>query len=317
MPDAALRLLRLLGLLQSRPGSSGRELAGDLGVTERTLRRDVERLRGVGYAITAAPGAGGGGYRLESRASLPSFPLDDAEAMAVAVALGVPARTGVARSEVADASSMAKLDRLLPAHLQRRVTTLRATTLSLDRSRPTVPTERLVALAECCHVRESVQFRYRSSDGQVGRRRAEPYRLVATDLNWYLVAFDLERSDWRTFRVDRMSELERTGHTFIARELADPASLVAQAVAVAPYRYRGVGELAAPADEVSRFVPSSTSMVEAAGTQSRLTFGANRLDWAAAFLIGLGLPFVVLEPSELRDHLLALGRRLITANLGK
>ncbi|HUY61450.1 MAG TPA: WYL domain-containing protein, partial [Candidatus Dormibacteraeota bacterium] len=223
-------------------------------------------------------------------------------------------QTGVAGSEAAALASLAKLDRLLPAHLRRQVTTLRATTLSLDRSRPTVPTERLVALAECCHVRETVQFRYQTGDGRRGRRRVEPYRLVATEHNWYLVAHDLDRSDWRTFRVDRIGELERTGHTFIARALADPARLVAQAVTVAPYRYRVVVEVAAPADEVSRVVPSSTSIVEPAGARARLTFGADRLDWTAAFLIDLGLPFVVQEPADLREHLLALGRRLIAAN---
>jgi predicted DNA-binding transcriptional regulator YafY len=314
MANAAVRLLRLLDLLQSQPGLPGRQLAGELGVTERTLRRDVDRLRSLGYAIAAAPGASGGGYRLGSGASLPPLTLDDAETMAVAVALGTPAQTGVAGSEVAALASLAKLDRLLPVHLRRQVTTLRATTLSLDRSRPTVPTERLVALAECCHVREKVQFRYQTGDGTSGRRRVEPYRLVATEQNWYLVAHDLDRADWRTFRVDRISELERTGHTFIPRELADPARLVAQAVTVAPYRYRVVVEVDAPADEVSRLVPSSTSVVEPAGAQARLTFGADRLDWTAAFLIDLGFPFVVKEPAELREHLRALGRRLIAAN---
>ncbi|MHB8395279.1 MAG: helix-turn-helix transcriptional regulator [Candidatus Dormibacteria bacterium] len=109
------------------------------------------------------------------------------------------------------------------------MTTLRATTLTIDHSHPTVPAERPVALAECCHVREKVRFRYQTGDGRGGGRQVEPYRLVATEQNWYLVAHDLERSDWRTFRVDRMCDLERTGHTFIPRELADPARLVAQA----------------------------------------------------------------------------------------
>ncbi len=320
MSDAAVRLLRLLGLLQRRPGLPGRQLAGDLGVTERTLRRDVERLRSLGYAITAAPGASGGGYRLGSPGSLPPLPLDDAETMAVALALAAPAPTGLARSEAAALTSLAKLDRLLPARLRRQVTTLRATTLSIDHSRPTVPTERLVVLAECCHVREKVRFRYQTGDGRGGGRQVEPYRLVATEQNWYLVAHDLERSDWRTFRVDRMCDLERTGQTFFPRELADPARLVAQAVTVAPYRYRVVVEVAAPADEVSRLVPASASMVEPAeaetGVRTRLTFGARRLDWAAAFLIDLGLPFFVQEPAELREHLLTLGRRLIAANGG-
>ncbi len=317
MSDAAVRLLRLLALIQRRPGLAGWQLAGELAITERTLRRDVEQLRCLGYAINAAPGPSGGGYRLGSGQSLPPLPLDDAESTAVAVALGTPAQTGVAGSEAAGLASLAKLDRLLPAHLRRQVTTLRATTLSLDRSRPAVPTQRLVALAESCHVREKVQFRYQTGDGRSGGRRVEPYRLVATEENWYLVAYDLDRSDWRTFRVDRISDLVRGGHTYIPRNLADPARLVAEAVTLAPYRYRVVAELAATADQVSRLVPSSTSIVELAGQQARLTFGANRLDWAAAFLIDLGLPFVVREPVELREHLLTLAQRLIATNSAK
>ncbi|MGA9776230.1 MAG: WYL domain-containing protein [Candidatus Dormiibacterota bacterium] len=313
MSDAAVRLLRLLGLLTSGRGLPGWRLAAELGVTERTLRRDVGRLRALGYAITAAPGAGGG-YRLGSGPSLPPLPLDRAETMAVAVTLGAPSPTGVAGSEAAGPTSAAKLDWLLPAHLRRQVATLRATTLSLDRTHPTVPAERLVVLAECCHVREKVQFGYRVGDGTSGRRRVEPYRLVATEQSWYLVAHDLDRADWRTFRVDRMFDLERTGHTFIPRNLADPGRLVAQAVTVASYRYRVVVEVAASAETVSTLVPAGASMVEPAGAQARLTFGANRLDWTAAFLIDLGLPFVVQEPPELREHLLELGRRLVATN---
>lgn len=313
MPEAALRLLRLLDLLQSRPGIAGAQLAGDLGVTERTVRRDVERLRAVGYPISSAPGPQGGGYRLGSGAVLPPLALDRAETAAVAVTLGTPAPTGIARSEAPATASLAKLDRLLPAHLRRQVATLRATTISLDRSRPRVPTERLVTLAGCCQTREKVRFKYRSGDGRTSPRQVEPYRLVATEEHWYLVAHDLDRSDWRTFRVDRISDLERTGQTFVPRELPDPLRLVAQAVTVAPYRYRVVAELAAPADAVSPLVPAATSILEATGDKTLLTFGAHRLDWAAAFLIDLGISFTVLEPPEFRRHLADLGRRLLAA----
>lgn len=314
MSDSGVRLLRLLGLLNDRPGWPGWQLAGTLGVTERTLRRDVYRLRSLGYAISAAPGAGGGGYHLVRGGSLPPLPFEHRESTAVAVALGAPAQTGLAGSEAAALTTLAKLDRLLPAQMRRQVSTVRATTISLDRSRPKVPTSSLVALAECCHVAEKVRFRYRSGDGSSGWRRVEPYRLVATESNWYLVAHDLDRSDWRTFRIDRMSDLERSGQTFLPRELIDPAGLVAQAVTVAPYRYRVVVEVDAAADELSRWVSATTALVEPAGERAQLTFGGNRLDWIAAFLIDLGFPFAVREPPELREHLLRLGRRLVAAN---
>ncbi|MGC8473693.1 MAG: helix-turn-helix transcriptional regulator [Candidatus Dormibacteria bacterium] len=311
MPEAALRLLRLLDLLHGTQGILGRELAGELGVTERTLRRDVDRLRSAGYPVRASPGRAGGGYRLGDRATLPPLALSRAEAAAVAVTLGAPSPRGAAQTEVGGLHSLAKLESLLPADVRRQVTTLRATSISLDRSRPQVPTERLVVLAACCQVRERVNFDYQAAAGRRGIRRVEPYRLVATEEHWYLVAYDLDRSDWRTFRIDRIGELERTGWTFIPREGPDPGRLVAQAVAVAAYRFRVVAELDAPLDEVSPHVPSSVSMVEAAGERTRITFGAHRLDWAAGFLVDLGVPFVVSTPEDLVAHLVALGNRLV------
>jgi predicted DNA-binding transcriptional regulator YafY len=314
MPEAALRLLRLLDLLHSTPGLRGRELAGELGVTERTLRRDVDLLRSAGYLIPALPGRAGGGYRLGDRATLPPLAMSRAETAAVAVTLGAPVQWGAAPAEAGAPYSLSKLDGFLPAELRRQVTILRATSISLDRSRSRVPTERLVALAACCHVRERVTFEYEAAAGRRGVRRVEPYRLVATEEHWYLVAYDLDRSDWRTFRIDRIGELARTGWTFTPREGPDPGQLVAQAVAVAAYRYRVVAELDAPLGEVSPHVPSSVSMVEAAGERTRITFGAHRLDWAAGFLVDLGVPFVVSSPEALRCHLLNLGLRLASAH---
>jgi predicted DNA-binding transcriptional regulator YafY len=316
MADSAARLLHLLGLLQRRPGLSGRELAGDLGVTARTLRRDVHRLRGLGYTVEAAPGPAGGGYRLGVGASLPPLMLDDGEAMAVAVALGATASAGVAGTEGAALSALAKLDRLLPVRLRRQVTTLRDATLFLGLPRPTVPAERLASLANACHATERVRFDYQAADDTLSSRRAEPYRLVATDRRWYLVAYDLERTGWRTFRVDRITHLQRTGHTFIPRELADPARLVAQAVTSAPYRHQVVVKVAVPAGEVSARVPAGAAIVEADGEHSILAFGADDLDWTAGFLVDLGYAFEVKSPAELREHLLAIGQRLIQANRG-
>ena len=314
MSEAALRLLRLLDLLHRTPGIRGRELAGELGVTERTLRRDVDRLRSAGYHISTLPGRAGGGYRLGDRSALPPLVLSRAETASLAVSLGAPGGWAAAGAGPGSPGSLAKLDGFLPAEVRRQVTTLRATSISIDRSRPLIPTERLVTLAACCQVHERVTFEYEAAAGRRAVRRAEPYRLVATEEHWYLVAYDLDRSDWRTFRIDRIGVLDRTGWTFVPREGPDPGQLVAQAVAVGAYRYRVVAELDAPLGEVAAHVPASVSMVEAAGVRTRITFGAHRLDWAAGFLVDLGVPFEVSAPATLRRHLLQLGLRLASAH---
>ncbi|MGH7640365.1 MAG: helix-turn-helix transcriptional regulator [Candidatus Dormibacteria bacterium] len=312
MAESQVRLLRLIGHVQRRPGLSGPELARELGVTSRTLRRDVARLRRSGYSVAAQPGPGGG-YRL-GPGTLPPLPLDDTEARAVAVALSGSPRRGPAGIEAPEPGSLAKLDHLLPTPLRQRVATLRRATISLDRGRATVPTERLVALAEACQERQRVRFRYGSLDGRAGRREGEPHRLVATDEHWYLLCFDLDRSDWRTFRVDRIDEVERTGVGFVPRELDDPAAMVARAVTTAPYRFRVVVDVAAPAEAVAGVVSPSICMVEPNGEGCRLTFGADRIGWAAGFLVDLECPFWVREPEEVRRYLRQLGRTLVLAH---
>ena len=317
MSDAAARLLRLLGLLQRRSRWNGIELAEQLAVTPRTLRRDVERLRTLGYVVDSAPGPDGG-YRLRAGTDLPPLLLDDDEATAMAVALGWSAGSALWGIETPALSALTKLDRLLPGRVRAQVAAIRATTVALSRPAEALPADRLVPLARACESQQLVRFPYGAADGRHTERRAEPYRLVATDRRWYLLAYDLDRQDWRTFRVDRIEAVpEITGHTFVPRQLADPAGLVAGALSTAPYRYQAVIRVAAPAAEVESRVPPTVGQVQPAGEDaSTLQMGADDFEWFASCLAGLGLPFEVLEPGLLREHFRALGAAIHGAHAG-
>ena len=309
MPDSSARLLRLLGLLQRRPTWAGADLAARLEVDTRTLRRDVDKLRLLGYQIAGKPGAGGG-YRLGGGTDMPPLLFEDDEAMAIAVVLGVSATAAVPGIERGALAALTKLDRLLPPRLRAQLTALRAATVPLVSPRELAPIESLVLLAEACESHQLAMFSYRAQSGLETRRRAEPHRLVATDRRWYLVAFDLERDDWRTFRVDRISTLEVRGHTYIPRPLADPARMVAEGIATAPYAHRAVLTLKAPPEDVARLVTPYTGVLDKQGEHTKLELGYDDLDWVAGYLVGLGLEFEVIEPLQLREHMSALAERL-------
>jgi predicted DNA-binding transcriptional regulator YafY len=309
MADSAARLLRLLGLLQRQSSWSGADLVGRLGVDARTVRRDVERLRSLGYEIHGVPGAGGG-YRLGGGTDVPPLLFEDDEAMAVAVVLGVSAGAAVPGIERGALTALAKLDRLLPARLRTQLTALRAATVSLASPTDVVAPESLVGLARACDNHLRATFSYVAQDGRASDRRVEPYRLVATDRRWYLVAYDLDRDDWRTFRVDRASAVTITGHTFHPRPIDDPGRMVAEALTTSGYTYRAVVRVSAPASEVARLVAPEVGVTRPDGTGSTVELGIDRFNWLAGYLIDLGLDFEVIEPVEMRRHLAALGRRL-------
>lgn len=266
MTDTAGRLLRLLALLQRRPSWTGQELADRLGIETRTVRRDVERIRNLGYRIDSTTGTAGG-YRLGVGTDMPPLLLDEDEAMAVAVLLGVSAGVAVPGIERATLATLARVDRLLPPRLQRQVKALRAATVPLMGHVDTVPAAQLASLAQACEGHELVSFGYSSREGARTTRRVEPHRLVATDRRWYLVAYDLDRNDWRTFRVDRAKAVRLTGHTFIPRPLADPGRLVAEAISAAGYRYRAVVRFDATVGEVSRRVPRTSARWKATASR--------------------------------------------------
>ncbi len=318
MADPAARLLRLLGLLQRRTAWSGADLAERLEVDTRTIRRDVDRLRFLGYQVHGVPGVGGG-YRLGGGTDVPPLLFDDDEAMAVAVVLGVSAVTAVPGVERGALAALAKLDRLLPQRLRTQLAALRAATVSLYSDvAPTelVSTESLIGLAQACDNHQLATFAYRAQDGRHSERRVEPHRLVATDRRWYLVAYDLDRQDWRTFRVDRAASVSVVGHTFVPRRLDDPARMVAEAISTAGYEHKAVIRFLAPTAEVRRLIPPYIGIAEPEGGHTRVELGFDDVDWLAGYVIGLGLDFEVIEPADLRLSLSDLGGRLQRVHWG-
>lgn len=236
--DPTRRALRLLSLLQSRRLWRSAELAERLGVTERTVRRDVDRLRDLGYPVDATPGSYGG-YRLAAGAHLPPLLFDDDEAVAVAV--GLRAAAGAAISGIEDTSvrALAKIEKLLPSHLRRRVSALHASVVSLRRAHgddEVVDPDALSVLASACRDHELVRFDYERPDGDDSHRLVEPHQLVSAGRRWYLVAWDRRRADWRTFRLDRLSRARPVGGRFPPRDIpgGDGAAYFAASVASIP-----------------------------------------------------------------------------------
>ena len=307
------RLLRLLTLLQSRREWSGPDLADRLGVTARTLRRDIARLRDLDYPVHAAPGTAGG-YRLGPGATLPPLLLDDDEAVAVAVGLRTAAAGTVAGLAEASVGALAKLEQFLPARLRARVATLGGATVALPGARPAVDPDALTAIAAACRGAERLRFGYRDRQDNPSERIVEPHRLVYTGTRWYLVARDVDRDDWRTFRLDRIDSVRATGSRFTPRDPPDAAAFVAGALSVRPYRHHARIRMMVPAGVLASRVPPTVGMIEEIDPGSCiLATGSDSLDAIALHLALLGFDFEVLEPDELRDRVGMLGRRLVGA----
>src|SRR3954466_8719143 len=264
MLDTSARLLRLLSLLQSRRDWPGPELAERLEVGARTVRRDVERLRRLGYPVHAIPGVGGG-YRLGAGASLPPLLLDEEEAVAVAVGLRTAASGGVAGVEETAVRGLGKLEHLLPARVRRRVGALGAATVPYPSTGPTVDPSALAAIAAACRDSERLRLRYRAHDGTATRRLVDPPRLVHTGRRWYLVAYDTDRADWRTFRVDRIEPPVATERRFVPRP--PPAEGVAPSVpapvSAARDRWQARIVLHVPIERVRGRIPTTVGTLEA------------------------------------------------------
>jgi predicted DNA-binding transcriptional regulator YafY len=310
MFETSARLLRLLSLLQQRREWTGAELAERLEITPRTVRRDVEKLRGLGYPINAAPGVAGG-YQLGAGAALPPLQLDDDEAVAVAIGLRAATTGGVANIAETSVRALAKLQQVLPARLRARVTMIEEATVSLARGGPSVDSDVLIAVAAACRDHHRLRFDYLSAAGNESVRTTEPYRLVHTGRVWYLMAYDLERGDWRTFRLDRLTPRMPTGPRFSPREPpADAAAYVSQAVSSSPYRYQARLRVRAPLAEVAGRTTPTASRLEAIDDNATMLYaGANSLDELALYIGLKGFDFDVLDPPELRTHIAELAAR--------
>ena len=312
MPDTSGRLLRLLSLLQQRSRWSGTELADRLGVTTRTVRRDVDRLRTLGYPVDAGPGTAGG-YQLGIGASMPPLLLDDDEATAIAVALGLAAAGAVRGIEEPALSALAKLDRLLPSRVRSRVDAVRTMTEQLGAG-DAVDAAILLAAARAAAEEERLRITYVDREGRETDRRIDPYRLVSTGRRWYLVALDVGRQEWRTLRVDRIASLATTGHRFHHVDPPSATDLVSRASGVSPYRYVAQVVIEAQPAEVSERVPATVGVVEAHDRGALLVVGADDLSSLAGHLVALDMPFEVLEPPELRDLLRRVSHRVAEAH---
>jgi predicted DNA-binding transcriptional regulator YafY len=308
------RLLGLLSLLQARPQWSGPELADRLDVTVRTVRRDVERLRRLGYPVTADVGVAGG-YRLGAGGrAMPPLMLDRDEALAVAVCLRSTATETIEGGGDAAISALGKLEQLLPATLRRQIGAISSMTARLGAGSSPVDPEVLVTLARACRDGERLRVHYRDGRGRETDRRLDPHRLVSTSRRWYLVARDVDREAWRSLRVDRLLSVEATGHRTTIDDPPDPVAFVQAAVSTTAYRHQARVELAAPVDVVAPLVPPSTGILEPIDQRrTMLTTGGDDLDVIVFHLLTLGIDFVVHEPPALREHIAVVARRLAAA----
>jgi predicted DNA-binding transcriptional regulator YafY len=310
-------LLQLLSLLQSPRDWTGSELAERLEVSSRTVRNDVERLRALGYPVHATRGAVGG-YRLGSGANLPPLLLDDDEAVAVTVGLRTAAAGAVAGVEDISLRALAKLERVLPTRLRRRVNALQtyAVPVRPDQPAPAVDPTTLMLLAQACRDHDRVRFGYQNHAGTATPRTVEPYRLVNWGRRWYLVAWDLERHDWRTFRVDRLTPQTPVGPQFGPRQppAEDIAAYVSQRVSAAAWRYRARVTVHAPATQVVDRINPAVGTVEAIDEETCvLATGADTIETMAVHLSLLGVDFTVTDPPELVAYLRQLATRYASA----
>ncbi|MEU3499329.1 YafY family protein [Streptomyces hundungensis] len=320
MTDTPARLLHLLSLLQTPREWPGGELAGRLGVSRRTVRRDIDRLRELGYPVQAARGAEGG-YRLVAGKAMPPLVLDDEEAVAIAVGLRAGAGHAVDGVDEASVRALAKLEQVLPSRLRHRVASLQAATMPLAGpwrgDGATVDPHTLTTLASAVTGEERLRFGYVSGDGTATKRLVEPYRLVSTGRRWYLVAYDVERGDWRTFRVDRVADPLATGARFAPREL--PEANAAEFVRTSMNRLQPVLDIdvtfEAPADFVTARLPGSLGAPEPLGAgRCRLRASCtDSLEWVALRLALVDCEFTVHEPPSMTAYLHELGERLTRA----
>jgi predicted DNA-binding transcriptional regulator YafY len=320
MANTSTRTLRLLSLLQTQRYWPGTELAGRLGVSPRTLRRDVDRLRELGYPVEAQRGVDGG-YQLAAGAALPPLVVDDEEAVALAVGLQVAAQGSV--EGIADSSvrALAKVAQVMPARLRRRVEALAAMTVPAawdSDPRPAPDPAVLTTVALACRDAERIRFAYTAAGGAQTARHVEPHRLVSLGRRWYLVGYDLDRQDWRSFRLDRLTGPAGAGARFRPRALpgGDAAAFVRAGISSARAGYEVEALLDAPAGRVRERIGRWVTVQPAGPDRCRIRMTTDSLDWPLMALGTVGAEFSVVSPPELVDRLRDWGGRFSRAAAG-
>ena len=312
MLETSARLLRLLSLLQAHRDWSGGDLADRLDVTGRTLRRDVDRLRSLGYVIEARPGVGGG-YRLAVGSTLPPLLLDEEEAVAVAVGLRSAAMSGLGGVEGTAVRALAKLEQVLPSRLRHRVADVHAAVVPMTGNGPTVDVDVLLAVAAAVRDRMRLRADYERHDGTESRRALDPHRIVMSGRRWYLVAWDVERDGWRTFRLDRLAPRTPTGPRFEPRPAPadDLAAYVSRGIKTDVYRHRCRVTVHAPAAVVAdRFGPRTATVTPLDADSCEVTTGTNDLTEVVYWLGVIGAELTVHEPAALRQVMADVSARL-------
>jgi predicted DNA-binding transcriptional regulator YafY len=316
MVQTSARLLALLSLLQVRREWTGQELADRLEVGPRTIRRDVDKLRSLGYPIEAAPGVAGG-YRLGTGGELPPLLLEDSEAVAVAVGLRTAATASISGIEETSVRALAKLEQVLPDRLRRRVSALAGATSTFAVAGPSIDPEMLATIAGACRDGVRLRFSYTTRDERTGKRNTEPCAVVHTGYRWYVIAYDLDRDDWRTFRIDRIGGRAQLGPRGTRRTVpgGDPAAYVQRQLradrASEPEAAPGKIRLRAPAEAMRKRIPARHATVEPDGEGSCIM--TTRGPWTHSALVWtalLGEPMEVLGPPELVEAARGLAARL-------
>ena len=311
MLETSARLLRLLSLLQTRREWSGAELAGRLDVTTRTVRRDVDRLRDLGYPVDASVGVGGG-YQLGAGAEMPPLLLDDEEVLAVAFGLQSGATGPIVGIGEPSVRALTKLRQVMPSRLRHRMEALQVDVVARPQAKSAVEARLLATIASVCHNRERLRFDYKAYDSTESRREVEPYRVVRAGLRWYLVAWDLSREDWRSFRVDRMTPKIPTGPRFSPRELppGGAAEFVSRGINRAVTQTRARVLLHAPFDRIAPMVHEDWGSLEPTDDGNCIVvIGGDSQSSIAKWLSAFDVEFTVLDPPELRDECRAIAER--------
>ncbi|WP_329394736.1 helix-turn-helix transcriptional regulator [Streptomyces melanogenes] len=314
--DMTARMLRLLSLLQTRREWSGSDLADRLGVTVRTVRRDIDRLRELGYPVDSARGHAGG-YRLTSGSDLPPLLLDDEEAVAIAVALRTAAG-GLTGIEETALRALAKLEQVLPGRLRGQVAALQTSLAGItwEEQGPRADPALLATLAVACRDHEIITFDYTTRQGTASRRRVEPCHLVDSGGLWYLIAHDTDKDDWRLFRLDRTTDATPTGRRVPPRPIPgdDPAAFVASRLSAAPTRYRAIATIHAPADHVRvRTRGLATRLTPIDAHTCRLDASDDHLPRIAQTLAGLDCDYTLDADPETIEHLRTTAHRTLQA----